>query len=104
MFKILCLTTGSEIRWPKHYQYPTKTMVPEEVFQDIAHFNDTALQQGVIYFQTEEHASWFVRRRLSYNPKRTNPDKLDFMNAVFEASDMEDVHFSKRHMFEIIKC
>jgi len=104
MYKILCLTTGSDIRWPRAYRYPTKKMVPFEVVADIAHFQDTAFQQGIIYFNTEEHASWFIRRRLSWNPKRTDQEKLSFMNAVFRASDMEDVHFSKKHQFLVQEC
>jgi hypothetical protein len=104
VFKILCLTTGSDIRWPKNYRFPSQKLVPKEVQDDIAHFADTGLQGGIVYFNTEEQADWFVRRRLSYNPKRTDWQKLDFMNAVFEASDMADVHFSKKHMFEIIPC
>ena len=104
MFKILCLTTGSDIRWPKAYVHTSKKMVPPEVLADIAHFWDTATQQGIIYFNTKEQADWFVRRRLSWNPRRSDPDKLAFMNAVFKASDMEDVHFSKKHQFEILPC
>lgn len=104
MYKILCLTTGSDIRWPRAYKYPTKKMVPSEVVADIAHFYDTASQQGIIYFQTYEQADWFVRRRLSWNPKRTDQEKLSFMNAIFEASEMEDVHFSKKHQFDIVEC
>jgi hypothetical protein len=104
MFKILCLTTGSEVRWPKSYIYPTQKMVPREVQEDIAHFYDTAVQSGIIYFNTEEQAGWFVRRRLSYNPKRTDSDKLDFMNSVFEASGMDPGMYTKKHMFEIIQC
>jgi len=104
MYKIICLTTGSDVRWPRHYPYPTTKMIPNEVRDDIAHFNDTCNQQGIIYFNTFEHADWFVRRRLSWNPKRKDEDKLRFMNAVFKASDMEDVHFSKKHQFDIVKC
>lgn len=104
MFKILCLTTGSDIRWPKSYPSPSQKLVPTEVQEDIAHFRDTQVTQGIIYFKTEEQASWFVRRRLSYNPSRTDYQKLTFMNEVFKASDMADVHFSKKHMFEIIPC
>ena len=104
MYKIICLTTGSEIRWPRHYVFPTKKMVPNEVLCEVAHFADTSCQQGVVYFNTMEAADWFVRRRLSWNPKRSDPDKLAFMNAVFKASDMEDVHFSKKHQFDIVKC
>lgn len=104
MFKILCLTTGSEIRWPKRFYQPTQKLVPPEVVEDIAHFRDTANQGGIIYFNTEEQASWFVRRRLSYNPKRTDYQKLDFMNSVFEASGMDPGMFTKKHMFDIIQC
>ena len=104
MYKIICLTTGSEIRWPRQYMYPTQKMVPPDVVGDIAHFRDTCSHQGIIYFNTREHADWFVRRRLSWNAKRTDYDKLAFMNAVFLASEMSDVHFSKKHMFEIIEC
>lgn len=104
MYKILCLTTGSDIRWPKTVRHPTEKMIPSEVQADIVHFWDTANEGGIVYFNTLEHASWFVRRRLSYNPKRTDTTKLQFMNLLFEASDMADVHFSKKHMFEIIKC
>jgi len=104
MYKILCLTTGSEIRWPKHYLYPSQKLVPREVQEDIAHFSDTAIQQGIIYFSTYEQADWFVRRRLSYNPARTDYQKLSFMNAVFKASDMEEVsNYTKKYMFDIIK-
>jgi hypothetical protein len=103
MYKILCLTTGSEIRWPRNYPSPTQKLVPPEVVEDIAHFRDTQTQQGIIYFKTEEQASWFVRRRLSYNPARTDRHKLTFMNSVFEASGMDSQMFTKKHMFEIIK-
>ncbi|MEI7942979.1 MAG: hypothetical protein WCH76_07455 [Candidatus Riflemargulisbacteria bacterium] len=104
MYKILCLTTGSNIRWPRDYQYPTQKMIPNDIVCDIAHFRDTAFQQGIIYFNTKEHADWFVRRRLSWNPRRTDQDKLSFMNAVFKASEMADVHFSKKHQFLVQEC
>jgi len=105
MYKILCLTTGSDIRWPRQYGIPTKKLVPTEVMEDIAHFYDTQQGQGIIYFATKEHADWFVRRRLSYNPARQDADKLSFMNAVFKASDMEDVtKITKKYMFDIVSC
>ena len=104
MFKILCLTTGSEVRWPRSYPAPPQKLVPPEVLEDIVHFRDTQGQQGIIYFNTEEQASWFVRRRLSYNPKRTDYQKLTFMNSVFEASGMDPGMYTKKHMFQIITC
>ena len=104
MYKILCLTTGSEVRWPRSYPSPQQKLVPPEVIEDIAHFRDTQGQQGIIYFNTEEQASWFVRRRLSYNPKRTDYQKLTFMNSVFEASGMNPGMYTKKHMFQIIAC
>lgn len=98
MFKILCLTTGSEIRWPKIYYRVGTKLLPGEI-QD-----EMILEPGkVILFNTEEAASWFVRRRLSYNPKRTDSDKLSFMNDVFRASDMSEIHMSAKHMFDIIE-
>lgn len=104
MFKILCLTTGSEVRWPSNVRHPTDKMVPREVQADIAHFWDTAMYGGIVYFNTREHADWFVRRRLSYNPKRTDDSKLQFMNCVFEASGMDPGMFTKKHMFDIVEC
>ena len=103
MFKILCLTTGSEIKWPKNYSSITKKLVPDEVLENIAHWKDTVIQGGIIYFNTEEQASWFVRRRLSYNPARTDYQKLTFMNSVFEASGMDPNMYTKKHQFDIIK-
>ncbi len=103
MYKILCLTTGSEIRWPKSYSSPSQKLVPAEVMEDIAHLGDTIYQGGIIYFNTEEQASWFVRRRLSYNPSRTDYQKLTFMNSVFEASGMDPGMYTKKHMFDIVK-
>lgn len=103
MYKILCLTTGSEICWPTRYHNPSQKLVAADVQLDIVHFEDTMNKGGIIYFNTEEQASWFVRRRLSYNPKRTDYEKLTFMNAVFEASGMDPGMFTKKHMFDIIK-
>ena len=104
MFKILCLTTGSEIHWPKQYWGTTDKIVPREVQDDIVHSGDTQRLGGIIYFNTREHADWFVRRRLSYNPRRTDRGKLDFMNAVFRASDMDDCYLTRKHMFDIVEC
>ena len=104
MYKILCLTTGSEICWPKCYPTPTKKLVPSEIIENIAHFHDTVRSGGIICFLTEDSANWFINRRLSYNPARTDNQKLTFMNNLFEASGMDKGMYSKKHMFELIDC
>ena len=57
MYKILCLTTGTEICWPKNYAYPSAITVPLEVQGDILDFNSLRFKGGTIYFNSEEHAS-----------------------------------------------
>lgn len=110
MFKILCLTTGSEICWPRYYDNCSLTtkLVPTEIQTDIAEASPHDMRFGtpgrVMLFNTEDAASWFVRRRLSYNPARTDYQKLTFMNAVFEASGMDPDMYTKKHMFEIVSC
>ena len=107
MYKILCLTTGTEICWPLYYTNSSLTtkLVPTEVQEQLAStFIGSGGQPGrVMLFNTEDAASWFVRRRLSYNPKRQDYQKLDFMNRVFEASGLDPSMYTKKHMFEIIK-
>lgn len=77
-------------------------LVPKEIQADIV---DNTSDSEVMYFTTEDSASWFVRRRLSYNPVRTDQTKLNFMNDIFLASDMEDVtKITKKYMFNIVAC
>ena len=103
MFKILCLTTGSDICWPQRMYYVSTKVIPTVVSDDIIDLEITASLGSIIYFKTREQAEWLVKRRLSYNTKRTDKHKLDFMNSLFKASGMEDIHFSKSHMFDIIE-
>jgi hypothetical protein len=110
MFKILCLTTGSDICWPRYTDTTTLTtkLVPTDIQEQIENSVVIDWKHGtpgrVMLFNTEIAAGWFIRRRLSYNPKRTDYQKLTFVNSVFESSGMDPGMYTKKHMFQIIAC
>lgn len=103
MYKILCLSTGSEICWPKEWvkMFLLVKLVPKNIQSEM---EDSVLGSNTtMLFHTQEAADWFIRRRLSYNEKRTDYQKLQFMNSVFEASDIGPELYTKKHMFEIME-
>lgn len=106
MYKILCLASGTEIKWPYscssyHLKrvYTYTKLIPRDIQQDMYIDNITR----VISFATKESATWFVQRSLSYNDKRTDKLKLGFMSDVLIASEI-DITITKEYMFETVEA
>lgn len=100
MFKILCITSGKYIhleRFPHGYSSTVWlfnwTGITEDVVVDHIFVNK---ESGQLFFDTREAADWFIRRRLTYNPKRNNPSKLNFMRSIFRASGLVDWEMTKQ--------
>lgn len=97
MFKIICLSSGQYIKlkrtrsegYSKHSYFffnwkgisqSSKHLLDDSIYVDT--------KTGTLYFLNSESADWFIRRRLTYNSKRTDYDKVNFMKSMFEASDI----------------
>lgn len=54
-----------------------------------------------LLFDTKDAADWFVRRRLSFNSRRTDRQKLMIMNELFELNGLSNL--SSKIEYEIIE-
>lgn len=97
MHKIICLSSGQYVKlqrsepegYSKHSYFYFNW---KGISQSSKHLLDDAVcvdrKSGILLFLTLEAANWFIRRRLTYNSKRIDADKISFMRSMFEASDI----------------
>ena len=87
-YVILCLATGDYVRLKDiHiFRYCDRSVTLAANTSEITenYWNSSILQPTLLKFDTYEAAHWFMKRRLSYNPRRTVSDKLATMDAVFK--------------------
>lgn len=108
MYRILCVSSGTYVKWPMNWYitnaiWPipnsingqnkplrnvTQTLVPVTVQTDAVNSYKNNFKE--LRFSNWEIADWFIRRRLVFNQKRTDPTKLAFMLDLLEASDISD--------------
>ena len=87
-YVILCLATGDYVRLENVdiFKYCDDFVKKESNMDDISanYWNRDNWAPTLLTFNTHEAAHWFMRRRLSFNPRRTASQKLVVMDAVFK--------------------
>ena len=99
MFRVRCLTSGSFIRIDSRaatfISFSTVKQLPKDIKEqmDIEAINKVMYTDTWVYleFNTIDAATWFINRRLTYNEKRKDQDKLSFMRSIFEYNNLPDV-------------
>ena len=86
MYKILCLTTGDYIKSPEWY-YNWNYKMPPEIQSELV--IESIYGRSILEFKTEKAAKWFISHRLTYNPIRKDGVKLNMMENLFEANNIE---------------
>lgn len=95
MFKILCISSGEYIKLERP-RLAIQSALHLLVYFDWYKIDDSLDNtiyydsNGQLWFTTRESADWFIRRRLTYNSKRTDSRKLRFMESVLTASGVQD--------------
>ena len=92
-FAILCLSSGSDyVQASYSDMVKMKSYIDDAVWSDLlSPYYDgfvNSLNPTTLTFKTKESADWFMRRRLVYNARRTNPSKIAAMQALFDRNDI----------------
>ena len=87
-YVILCLATGDYVRLEDTdiFSYCDKSVTQSANVSEIQenYWKKDHWAPTLLTFNDHASAHWFVRRRLSFNPRRTASRKLEVMDAVFK--------------------
>lgn len=97
-YAILCLSGGETVKIDRSdiFRYCEGWVTAASNVHELKMFTPMLLT-----FTDRKAAEWFVRRRLTFNPKRTDYTKLRIMNQIMDLNNIS--HLANKIEFDILE-